>query len=446
MRVLFTAVAIAVIVAGLLPANAHPAFPGGNGKIAFRSDRDDPFGTVYTMDAAGGAVTNLGLGTRIESPAWSPDGTKLAYANKNDFDIYVLDVASGNASRLTNSFDTDFDPTWSPDGSKIAFVSDRDGNNEIYRMNADGTDQRRLTTNAGDDGSPAWSPDGNRIAFYSSRDGFFKEVFVMDAADGGNVSILVPGGFTTDSPSWSPDGSKVAFRKNIDGQGEIVTVDLATGDQTNLSNNSAQDREPAWSPDGSKIAFVSFRDGNSEIYAMDADGGNPMRLTNNGATDFEPDWQPLQAPPGPCISLSETSVGVTGTASTPSHRGVFGTDPDRLAITNCGTSAVHLAARGTDATGSAGSWQLTDQGVGSTCDVGPNVFRASFILLLSGGGVGIGLSTHDRLLVDEGGSTPFTLAAAATQQGSPQIEMPCVGSVGLGDPMTTSVTLTAVAP
>jgi hypothetical protein len=150
--------------------------------------------------------------------------------------------------------------------------------------------------------------------------------------------------------------------------------------------------------------------------------------------------------PGPCITLSETSVSVTGTASTPSHRGVYGTDPDRLTIANCGTASVHLAARGSDASGSAGSWQLVDQGTGSTCDLGLNVFRASFALLLSGGGVGIGLSTQDRLLVDADGTTPFTLAAAAAQEASPSIEMPCVGSVGLGDPMTTNITLTAVAP
>ena len=76
-----------------------------------------------------------------------------------------------------------------------------------------------------------------------------------------------------------------------------------------------------------------------------------------------------------------------------------------------------------------------------------NIFRAAFGLLVgTGGGVGIGLSTQDRLLVDADGATPFTLAAGAAQEGFPNIEMPCVGSVGLGDPMTMDITLTAVAP
>jgi len=74
--------------------------------------------------------------------------------------------------RLTTNSAGDFGPSWSPDGSKIAFWSDRDGNSDIYVMNADGSEQTRLTDNSASDQEPAWSPDGRRVAFVSSRDGF----------------------------------------------------------------------------------------------------------------------------------------------------------------------------------------------------------------------------------------------------------------------------------
>ena len=156
------------------------------------------------------------------------------------------------------------------------------------------------------------------------------------------------------------------------------------------------------------------------------------------------------APPsGPCILLSDAAASVSGVASTPAVRGIAGTD--RMTVTNCGDTDVHLDARGTDATGDGATWQLTNASSGgpidSTCDLGLNLFRATVVLWLgSGGGVGTSLTTQDTPLLDTDGDGIFTLPAMATQEFSPEVELPCDGSDNLGDPMTMTIDLTAVAP
>ena len=123
---------------------------------------------------------------------------------------------------LTNHYATDWAPDWSPDGSQIAFQSFRDGNNEIYVMDADGQNQTRLTFNDRDDRRPVWSPDGRRIAFQSFRDGN-NEIYVMDA-DGQNQTRLTANDDDDESPSWSPDGQRIAFESDRDGNWEIYVI------------------------------------------------------------------------------------------------------------------------------------------------------------------------------------------------------------------------------
>jgi len=154
--------------------------------------------------------------------------------------------AQNPAERCKNHFILE-QPCARDTGGTLAFVSERDGNPEIYVMNADGSNPIRLTNSPAEDLFPYWSPDGTRIAFFSHRDGN-SEVYVMNA-----------------------DGSN----------------------QVNLSNNRADDEPPAsWSADGTKILFNSNRDGNYEIYVMNLDGSGVTRLTDNPADDFSADWQP----------------------------------------------------------------------------------------------------------------------------------------------------------
>jgi Tol biopolymer transport system component len=181
---------------------------------------------------------------------------------------------------------------------KIAFDSDRDGNEEVYVMNADGTGQTNLSNNPAWDGIPVWSSDGTKIVFSSMRDGDF-EVYVMNVDGSGQTNLTNNPGQTDYNGSWSPDGTKIVFTSLRDGNSEIYVMNADGSGQTNISNNPAWEDTADWSPDGTKIAFGTNRKGgccpnpqDHEIFVMNADGSNQTNITNNSEPDSDPDWSP----------------------------------------------------------------------------------------------------------------------------------------------------------
>jgi Tol biopolymer transport system component len=262
-------------------ADSQPESPGQ--QVQDSSDPDTPKNAA-SDDSKSGEVPAGNPVSAVDSESVSSD-SKIAFASDRDgnYEVYVMDADGSNQTRLTSNSAYDSYPSWSPDGLKITFASDRDGNREIYVMNADGSDQTQLTSN-GVGTHPSWSPDGSKIAFTSERDGN-REVYVMDP-DGADQTRLTTAGGT--HPSWSLDGSKIAFMSER--SFEIYVMDADSSNQTQLTSNGAYDETPSWSPDGSKIAFASDRDGSFEIYMMDADGSNQTRLTSNTAYDFDPSW------------------------------------------------------------------------------------------------------------------------------------------------------------
>ena len=239
---------------------------------------------------------------------------RIAFMSDRDgnWEIYVMDADGGNQRRLTNNPSRDISPSWSPDGKRIAFESDRDGHpdvipgwftSEIYVMDNDGGNQQKLTNNPSRDTSPSWSPDGKRIAFQSDRDGNFNvEIYVIDA-DGSNPQNLTNNPTADYFPSWSPDGKRIVFSAVREGHFknglnltfEIYVMDADGDNQQKLTENRKNDWFPSWSPDGERIAFAADRKGdfeNFEIYVMDADGGNQQKLTENRVYDWSPSWSP----------------------------------------------------------------------------------------------------------------------------------------------------------
>ena len=234
---------------------------------------------------------------------------RIAFSSERDGnpEIYVMDADGKNQQNLTNHPDNDWYPSWSPDGKRIVFFSNRDGHvhvihgsptYEIYVMDADGGNQQNLTNDPKDDRSPSWSPDGKRIAFHSNRDKDNPgntDIYVMDA-DGGNLQKLTENPNEDEYPSWSPDGKRVAFMSVREGRNHnIYVMDADGGNLQKLTENLKNNWFPSWSPDGKRIAFASDRKGdlvNFEIYVMDADGGNQQRLTENRVYDWSPSWSP----------------------------------------------------------------------------------------------------------------------------------------------------------
>ena len=176
--------------------------------------------------------------------------------------------------------------------AQIAFVSWRDGNSEIYVMDADGNNQIRLTNHPEEDSSPSWSPDGARIAFVSNRNGGNEQIYVMDS-NGKNVKLLTNGSLGT-NPAWSPDGQTIAYNWDVEGHSAIILIAPEGSNRRILAGDiPSNDTEPAWSPDSQRIAFVSWReDWTGDIGVMDADGRNPKRLTHTPNNERHPAWSP----------------------------------------------------------------------------------------------------------------------------------------------------------
>src|SRR5574341_779260 len=205
-------------------------------------------------------------------------------------EIYVMNADGSAQTRLTNNAADDARPLWSPDGGRVAFESKRDGNSEIYVMNADGSAQTRLTNNTAEDTQPSWSPFGSRIAFVSTRDGN-SEIYAVNA-DGSAQARLTNNSAEDTNPVWSPDGARIAFVSPRDGNGEIYVMNADGSAQRRLTGNTTTDWCFAWSPNGAHLAFQADRDGNTEIYVMNADGSAQTRLTSQPALDEGPLWSP----------------------------------------------------------------------------------------------------------------------------------------------------------
>jgi Tol biopolymer transport system component len=237
---------------------------------------------------------------------------KIVFESERDGnpEIYIMNADGGNQTRMTFNSAFDTRPAFSPGGSKIVFTSSRDGNGEIYIMHADGSAQTNLSRNPALDDAPAFSPDGQRITFISNRAGQ-RDIWVMNV-DGSSPKQLTNAIAGVDNPAFSPDGRKIVFQATGAGAYGSPDVFIMKDDGSNvnnLTNNDLDDQEPVFSRDGTRIVFASNRDGFSwEIYQIDVDGGNPVNLTK---TPLGNQHYPALSPDGARITFNTFRDGDT---------------------------------------------------------------------------------------------------------------------------------------
>lgn len=216
---------------------------------------------------------------------------QIAFSTNRDgnSEIYVMNADGSGLVNLTHHPASDLEPAVSPDGTRILFV--RDG--EIHVMKANGSDPINLTKNSASGNRPRWSPDGTKIAFTSGGTGGFN-IFVMNADGSDPVNLTNAHGTAA---SWSPDGERIAFTTNRTGDFEIFVMNADGSNQVNLTEDPGRsDFAPAWSPDGARIAFSSdeiMDDGSlgpGEIFVMDIDGSDRVNLTNDQGHDAWSSW------------------------------------------------------------------------------------------------------------------------------------------------------------
>jgi TolB protein len=218
-------------------------------------------------------------------------------------------------------------PAWSPDGTKIAYLEGSGLNQDVWVMNADGTGKTQLT-NDKKSGRPAWSPDGKQIVFTSSRHAVGAPAVYLMNADGTGQTRVSASTEAENFPVWSPNGQSIAFIRTvpipgtISTQSEIFIVKPDGTGEVQVTNHTATDFYPVWSPDGKTIAFYSDREGTSQIYRYDVAARTTSKVAGNLPTrdHYYPEW----SPDGSRIVFHETRTGVSQIVTRDPFTGGFG--------------------------------------------------------------------------------------------------------------------------